>query len=211
MLDNASNKNSVPKNGDLSNIRNPQALPFRGSFVPATPENVDIFRLLDQLEELPEKAKHIRFLRTMIGFDEEQFYMLLLKIRANMPEDLKRAQRLARDTERIADEARDAAAQQVESGRAEAARIIAEAKAEAERILAESRQQAAKMVEQSEVYRMASAQAQEIIRRAEIEAAEIRKGADEYARDVLANMEMIMGKALVTVQHGRQTLERSRK
>jgi hypothetical protein len=179
--------------------------------VPATPENVDIFRLLDQLEELPEKAKHIRFLRTMIGFDEEQFYMLLLKIRANMPEDLKRAQRLARDTERIADEARDAAAQQVESGRAEAARIIAEAKAEAERILAESRQQAAKMVEQSEVYRMASAQAQEIIRRAEIEAAEIRKGADEYARDVLANMEMIMGKALVTVQHGRQTLERSRK
>lgn len=211
MLDNASNKNSVPKNGDPNSIRNPQALPFRGSFVPAAPENVDIFRLLDQLEELPEKAKHIRFLKTMIGFDEEQFYMLLLKIRANMPEDLKRAQRLARDTERIADEARDAAAQQLESGRAEAARIIAEARAEAERILAESRQQAARMVEQSEVYRMASAQANEIIRRAEIEAAEIRKGADDYARDVLSNMEVIMGKALVTVQHGRETLERSRK
>lgn len=211
MLDNASDKKSASKNGDSpgNGASAMKSLPLKGNYTPPEGESVDIFRLLDQLEELPEKAKHLP-LNTLVGFDHEQFYYLVLKIRANLPEDMKKAHRIARDTERIVDEARDAAVQQVESGRVEANRCLEEARIDAQRVIDQARASALQMTEQSEVVRMASAQAQEILRAAETEASEIRKGADEYARDVLANLEGIMGKAITTVQRGRQTLEKGR-
>lgn len=181
---------------------------------------MDVFRLLDELEELPEKSRHLPF-NTLIGFDHEQFYYLVLKIRANLPDDMKKAQRVARDSERIVDEARDVAVQQLESGRVEASRLLEHAKAdsdralesaraEANRIIESARHQAAAMIEKNEIVRMATAQAHEIIRSAETESSEIRKGADDYAKDVLANLENIMGKAISTVQRGRETLDHAR-
>jgi vacuolar-type H+-ATPase subunit H len=229
VLDNAFDKKSAPHNvnggkdathdgvvhGNGKNDAGSQGngagkpLPLKGNYAPPEVENVDIFRLLDQLEELPEKAKHLPF-NTLIGFDNEQFYYLVLKIRANLPDDMKKAQRVARDSERIVDEARDAAVQQLESGRVEAGKALEEARAEANRIVEEARQQAAAMADRSEVVRMATAQAHEMLRRAETEASEIRKGADDYARDVLANLEVVMSRAIVTVQRGRETLEKAR-
>lgn len=176
--------------------------------MPPDSENVDIFRLLDELEELPEKARHI-WPNLLVGFNSEQFYFLVLKIRANLPGDLKKAHRVAKDSERIVESARDTAAQRVESGRAEAERVKTEAQEEAKAIREQARRDAMKMVERSEVVQMANVQANDMLRQAETEAAEIRKGADEYARDLLARLEAVMGKALVTVQHGRETLEKA--
>jgi len=184
-------------------------LPLKGSYSPAETETVDIFRLLDQLEELPERAKHLP-MNTLVGFDHEQFYYLVLKIRANLPEDMKKAQRVARETERIVDEARDAAVQKLEDGRQEASKVMENAQAEAVRIVEQARQQAMHMVDHSEVAKMATSQANDLLRRAETESAEIRKGADDYARDVLVNLEGVMSKAIVQVQRGRETLERAR-
>src|SRR5258706_15938386 len=98
----------------------------------------------------------------LVGFDREKFYYLVLKIRANLPDDMKKAQRVARDSERIVDEAREAAVQQLESSRqegvrtvegarVEAARMTANAREEANRIVEQARSQAAAMVEKSEV------------------------------------------------------------
>ena len=184
-------------------------LPLKGSYSPADTESVDIFRLLDQLEELPEKAKHLP-MNTLVGFDHEQFYYLVLKIRANLPEDMKKAQRVARETDRIVDEAREAAVQRLEDGRHEASKVLEHAQAEASRIIEQARQQAIHMVDHSEVAKMATSQANDLLRRAETESAEIRKGADDCARDVLANLEGVMSKAIVQVQRGRETLERAR-
>ena len=220
MLDNASNKKTTPKNGtDHSNGNghtngsakdsSGRALPLKGSYTPPDVENVDIFRLLDQLEELPEKARHLPF-NTLVGFDHEQFYYLVLKVRANLPEDMKKAQRVARDSERIVDEARDVATHQLESGRVEAGKLLEESKSEATRIIENARLQAASMIDNSEVNKMATVQAHEIIRSAETEASEIRKGADEYAKDVLLNLEAVMNKAIATVQRGRETLDKAR-
>lgn len=231
MLDNASKKNTAPKNGSHSgngggsgkqNGHGPdskneeavvksggRALPIKGGYS-GDGEAVDIFRLLDDLEELHERAKHIPLVNGLIGFDHEQFYYLVLKIRANLPEDLKKAHRVAKDTERIVEEARDAASQQLDTGRAEANRVIEEARTEAARLIEQARGQAAAMVDNTEISRLATAQAHEIVRRAETEASEIRKGADEYAKDVLVNMEGVLGKALSTVQRGREMLDKAR-
>ncbi|HSV75032.1 MAG TPA: hypothetical protein VLH79_14825 [Chthonomonadales bacterium] len=177
--------------------------------MPPDSEPVDIFRLLDELEELPEKARHFPF-NTLVRFNKEQFYYLVLKIRANLPEDMKKAHRLARDSERLVETARDEASQRVESGRVEAEDIVTQARDESHRILEEARLKAMQMVDGSEVHQMASAQAREILRRAEVEAADIRRGADEYAREVLGRLEAVMGKAIVTVQRGRETLDQAR-
>ncbi len=186
-----------------------KTLPLKGNYVPPEIESVDIFRLLDQLEELPERAKHLP-LNTLIGFDHEQFYYLVLKIRANLPDDMKKAQRVARDSERIVDEARGVAVQQLETGRVEAGKVLEDAQAEAGRFVEQARQQAMHMVDHSEVAKMATSQANEILRRAETECSEIRKGADDYARDVLNNLECVMSKAIVQVQRGRESLEKAR-
>ncbi len=220
MLNNTYEKKPVSKNGDHAKSTENSAVPVKGTYVPPNTESVDVFKLLDQLENLPEKAKHLPF-KTLVGFDQEKFYYLVLKVRANLPDDMKKAQRVARDTERIVDDARDAAVQQLESGRVEAsrvmdaaktesARVLESAKSEAQRIVEQARQQAAAMIDKSEVYQMAVAQAHETIKRAETEASEIRKGADDYARDVLTNLEGVMGKAIVTVQRGRETLDKVR-
>ena len=220
MLDNAYEKKSASKNGDLvkngdgngaANGANGQSktLPFKGKYGPPDVENVDVFRLLDQLEDLPEKAKHLPG-RILVNFDEDQFFYLVLKIRANLPDDMKKAQRVARDSERIVDEARDAAVQQMESGRVEASRLLEDSRLEATSIVEQAHREADRLIEQSEVFRMATAQAQEALKRAETEAIEIRKGADDYARDVLTNLEGVMGKAIVTVQRGRESLEQAR-
>jgi vacuolar-type H+-ATPase subunit H len=180
----------------------------------------DIFRLLDQLEELPEKAKHLP-MNTLVGFDHEQFYYLVLKVRANLPEEMKKAQRIARDADRIIDEAKEAAVQHLEHGRTEAnrtletgrneaERIVERAKEDGNRLVEQARAHAAAMVEQSEIMQMAKAQAHEILRHAENEAAEIRKGADEYAKDVLVNLEAVIGKAMSTIQRGRESLNQVR-
>lgn len=186
-----------------------KSLPIKGTYS-AEAEAVDIFRLLDELEELPERAKHLP-LNTLVGFDHEQFYYLVLKIRANLPEDLKKAQRVARDSERIVEEARDAAVHQLESGRFEAGKVLEDARAEANRIVEQARHQASAMVENTEVHRMATSQAQELIRRAEAEAVEIRKGADDYACDVLGNLEGVLSKAVGQIQRGREALETARR
>ncbi|GEM_PF-318284 len=188
---------------------------------------IETLKNLERLEALVEDAKHIfGFFR----FNDEEFYMLVNKIRASLPEELRRAGKIAQNSDKIMETAQTEAAQSVEAARVEAGRILEEARAEGARILEEARATAAAqveqagakagaMVEESEIVRIARAQASDIVRRAEREAEEIRAGSDEYARDVLlsleknitetmAQVEGRVGAVLGTIQRGRQALER---
>jgi cell division septum initiation protein DivIVA len=234
-------------------------------FVPPTHGGVDILKLLTELEDMVENAKHVPMLKTIIGFDEDKFHMTVMKIRANLPEEMKRASKLARESERIVEEARDQASRLVEEtrkaalleferGRAEATRARAEAQAEAQalreeaqtharrmreesqaesasiqeaahreaaeiqeaaraaadQILAEARTQAVQMVSDSEIVRRAEIEARQIVDRAAQEAMTVRRGADDYARDMLGNLEAVLAKALGQVQHGREFMDQNR-
>lgn len=189
--------------------------PYRSST-----EHVDVFRLLDQLEGLPEKARHLP-LNTLVGFDHEQFYYLVLKIRANLPEDMKVAERVRRDHVRILDDARAAAADEVARASDDASRALAAAEAAAQRtvadageqagqILADARDEALRMVSETEVHRMAEASAQEMVAQAQTEANETRDGADQYVRDVLGFLEGQANKVRDAVQDARYELDRRR-
>ena len=85
-------------------------------------------------------------------------------------------------------------------------------------MLADAHQQSQKMISQSELVRLATAQAHEIVAAAEREAHEmlaasereardLRYGADEYAYDVMRELEGSVGELMTTIQRGRQKLD----
>lgn len=185
-------------------------LPFKGTYVPNDTESVDVFRLLDQLEELPEKAKNLPF-KMLYGFDHEKFYYLVLKIRANLPEDMKKAQKITRESERIVVAAKDKADLEMESVRMQANSLIEDAKRDAEYILDQAKKQAGHMLEANELARLANDQASEIIKNAEVEAREIRKGADDYAGDVLNSLDSAVQKVLSGVNKSKEMFEAARR
>ena len=268
MSKNSSDKNLLGSSVTDEQLPDVQAMdrvpdsPSPPRFVPPTAGAVDMLKLLTDLEDQIEGTARGPF-GTLFRFDEDRFHMTVMKIRANLPEDLKRASRLAREMEVTSVEVKEqveraladgkqgaraeleraraeaaqmreqaeraTAALQAESGKAagavresansEAIRIQQNAEAQAERIVEEARRtgfsmldaahaQAEKAVAQSEILREAETRAKAIITAAEQTSAAVRRGADDYARDVLKNLETSLGKALTQIEQGRAVLDR---
>jgi len=171
-----------------------QTIIRRPSYLSNLNTEEDILALLETLRELTESSP--QFMGKAWGLDIETFQMLVTKIRASLPEEVRRASRVANDSDKI-----------VSAAREEAEAILEQANTEASRIVDEARQMASKLVDTADVTRLAKAQAQEIMSRAEAVSRETRRGADEYAREVLAAIECHLAKVMGTLQKGREKLE----
>ena len=101
-------------------------------FVSPSYNSVDILKLLSELEEVVEKAP--RVMGAIIRFDEDRFHMALMKIRANLPEELKRASRVVKESEQMMSEARDSTEKMVTEARRNAQMDLQKARAEAEKL-----------------------------------------------------------------------------
>jgi cell division septum initiation protein DivIVA len=156
---------------------------------------IDVPKLLDRLEDLVEGSRH--FFNKAWGVDLEEFYILTNKIKASLPDDVRKATRLTKDSQRIVDEARMEAEQVVERAKKEAERLVVDARSEAERLK-----------DNHEIVRLATTQAKELLSQAEEGAAQMKRGADEYALDVLTRLENEVTGLMRTIQKGREKLER---
>ncbi len=176
---------------------------------------IDTLKNLERLEALIEESWH---LLGFYRFNDEEFYMLVNKIRASLPEDMRRAGKITQNSERIVEAAQSEAEQALETGRAEAAQLMQEARARAQAMVEQSEIVQIATAQAKETVQIATAQAREIVAQAEAEAREVRTGADEYARDVLVTLEGQVGEVLsqvegrvsgmlATIQRGRQKLE----
>ena len=85
--------------------------------------------------------------------------------------------------------------------------MLEEAEKEANRILEEARDRAESMASEQEVVRRATEQAASILDDARQQEREIRLGAEDYADEMLANLEVNLGKLLTAVQRGRDRLQ----
>ena len=166
----------------------------RPSFMSGRGSQEDILKLLDGLEDLAESA--YSFFGKAWGIDLEEFHMLTNKIRASLPDEVRRASRVANDSDKI-----------VSAAKEEAAVITERATEESNRIVEEARQMAAKLIDTSEINKLAKAQAQDILANADATSREVRRGADEYAREVLASIENHLATVMGTLQKGREKLE----
>jgi hypothetical protein len=189
---------------------------------------MDTLKIINAIEDMVEDApKFLGFVR----MDEDRFFQMVSKLRASLPEDMRKVSQLADDTDRIRLEAHGAANEHLEAVKVEAERMLAATREEAERLHGAAQLEAAQtlerakgasqsLIDQSEIARIATAQAREIIAQADAEAAEIRAGADAYAKETLtaleAHIQRAMGQIeshssalLLTIQRGRQELEKT--
>ena len=148
---------------------------------------IDILYLVDRLESLLNEGWRVPFTSNLI-INEDKFLDIIDHMRTSIPEEVKRAQRIEQERERI----------------------IAQAHEEAERIVALARKQAAELADEHEIAKAAEARAATIIERAQREAQELKKGADDYVAEVLTQLEDQLVNLLTTVRNGIKVVQGGR-
>lgn len=88
--------------------------------------------------------------------------------------------------------------------------LLNDAQREAEGLRANAERDRMRLVSETEIYRQAQQEADRVIRDAHIQIHEQQASADQYADEVLAELENKIGRALQTIKNGRQQLSVSR-
>jgi len=145
---------------------------------------MDILALIDRIEELIDSGRNVPFSGSKV-VDPEKVYELIDEIRAQFPDELKQARWIVKERQEMLEEAEK-----------EANRVLEEAKSRAESIASEQ-----------EIVKLAEQQRADILDDARAREREIRLGAEDYADEMLANLEVNLGKLLTAVQRGRDRLQ----
>ncbi|HSO11565.1 MAG TPA: hypothetical protein VLT51_04270 [Anaerolineales bacterium] len=127
---------------------------------------MDILQLIDRLEELFNESKSIPLTRNVM-VDEDRMLDIIDQMRIAIPEEVKKAQQLLGQRDRV----------------------LAQAQEEANRTLELARQKADQMVMKDMVAQEASRRAEQIIAQARNEAENIRSDADDYAMTSLTQLQ----------------------
>ncbi len=155
----------------------------------------EIYRAITELEELVRNGR--RILGRWVIIDEELFATKLHRMRASLPDEIRKAMEIQRESERY-----------LRAAREEAQRIVEEAKREAEKILERARQEAERLVSESVIVQQAEQRASEILNEAKQEAETRRQETSEYIRNALNRLERFARKLLEVIEEGRQELQK---
>ena len=145
---------------------------------------MEIFTLLETLEEMLEGSKSIPFSNKGI-VDKEEMLEIIKEIRLKLPEELKQAKWVKEERQRI----------------------LVEAQKEADGIVKEAVNRIISMIDEHEITRKAYEQKAEIIETANEMSREISKGTKDYADSILQNIETALQSALETIQNNRKELK----
>jgi len=145
---------------------------------------MDIMGLIDKLEDIIANGRKVP-LTNSVMLSEQELYEVIDELRAALPEELKQARWIVK----------------------ERSEMIEEADKEANRIIEEGRIRADALIQEKEIVKASEKRASEIIESAQAREREIRLGAEDYADEMLANLEVNLGKLLTAVQRGRDRLQ----
>jgi len=145
---------------------------------------MEIFTLLETLEDILERSKNIPFSDKGI-VDKEEILEIIKEIRIKLPDELKQAKWI----------------------KEERGRILVEAQKEADGIVKEAENRIIAMIDEHEITRKAYEQKAEIIETANEMSREISKGTKDYADSVLEGIEIALEDALKVIQNNRRELK----
>jgi hypothetical protein len=146
---------------------------------------MDILYLVDRLEEVVKASRHVGNTRFV---DERRIWPLVDQMRISIPDEVRRAERIIREKDRT----------------------IAQANEEAQRIVELARSEAAQLTAEHTIAKSAEQRATAIREQVEREAEKTRTGADNYAFDVLCQLEQEMKRALTVIENGIHTIQAER-
>jgi cell division septum initiation protein DivIVA len=144
---------------------------------------MDILQMIDRLEELLNESRPLPFTHNVI-VDEDRMLDLIDQMRVSIPEEVKKAQQLL----------------------AQRDRLIAQAQEEANRTVNLARDRSNELIERDQVVQAAYSQAEQIKAQAQADGEVIKKEADEYVLESLRKLEMEMERLINQVRNGIRTI-----
>lgn len=166
----------------------------------------DVFALLEELQLLATEDPRTIVGRLTYGLDKHEINLVIGKIKASLPGEMKNAAQNVKDSEKIREQATAQAEDSMRKAEEEGKRLIEQARSHAMEIIEAAKVQQEALVSQSEVLKLSKAQAEEIRNAAEREATQTRRGADQYALDVLSRLESTIDKVSGHVKASRSEL-----
>jgi len=145
---------------------------------------MEIFELLEALEDIIERGKSIPF-STKGVIDKEEILDLIKEIRLKLPDELKQAKWVKEERQRI----------------------LVEAQKEADDIVKEAENRIISMINENEITKKAYEKKAEIIETANEMSREISKGTKDYADNILEGLEVALEDALKIIQNNRKELK----
>jgi len=140
---------------------------------------MDILQLIDRLEELFNESKAIPLTRNVM-VDEDRMLDIIDQMRIAIPEEVKKAQQLLGQRDRV----------------------LAQAQEEANRTLEIARQKSDQLVGKDVVAQEAQRRAEQILSQARAEADTIRADADDYVIDSLTQLQAELERITNQVNNG---------
>lgn len=174
---------------------------------------MEVMLLLDALEDILEKAPNLP-LSNKSMINKEELQEIIKDIRIKLPDEVKQAQWIKEERQKILIEAkkdaenlRHESEEKLQRIKEERQRVLAEAEKEAEILKKEADKKIQDLIDDSDIVKRANEQAKEIIIAAQIDAKKIRLGSKAYADDLLAELEKHAGNVLDTIRNNRDELK----
>jgi len=140
---------------------------------------IEVMQLVDQLEELLVDSRRIPGTSTLL-INEDEFLRIVDQLRVWVPDELKQAQRIRQERDRIIDQA----------------------SREAQRIVAEARSAPGSVSVPPVTIKPAAGRSRSLIVEAEREAQELREGAQRYAKGSMEQLRQQLQGLLEQVNRG---------
>lgn len=140
---------------------------------------MDILHLVDRLEELFNESRPIWFTHNVV-IDEDRMLDIIDQMRVSIPDEIKKAQQLL----------------------AQRDRILAQAQEEANRTVALAREKGEKLLDKDPITQAAQTRADQIIAQARLEGEQTKRDADEYVLQTLTTLQTETEKILAQVKNG---------
>ena len=140
---------------------------------------MDILHLVDRLEELFNESRALWFTHNVV-VDEDRMLDIIDQMRVSIPDEIKKAQQLL----------------------AQRDRILAQAQEEASRTVALAREKGDKLVDKDPVTQAAQTRADQIIAQARLESDQTKRDADDYVLQTLVSLQAETEKILGQVKNG---------
>ena len=145
---------------------------------------MDILQLIDRLEELFNDAKSVPFTHNVV-VDEDRMLELIDQMRIAIPEEVKKAQQVV----------------------AQRDRVMAQAQEEANRTVALAREKADQLAQKDSVVQEAQRRAEQILAQARADAEATRSDADNYVVDTLMQLQDQLSRLENQVSNGIRTVQ----
>lgn len=145
---------------------------------------MDILNLLERIEDIIEDASKFP-LSSKVMIDKEEILEVINEIRLRLPDEINRASWVAKERQRI----------------------LNEAQGEADELIQRMKDQQKHLIEESEISRQAKKYADQLIQEAEEKANEMKLGAYNYSDEILSKLQDKIIEINNIIEENRQVLK----